>query len=121
MELILSSPQAYCGRNSLFVGALSVPLVWVFVVFIYPLTKPIAMLLDFALGREISNVLSRQMLLELVTLNVDSEEHAKKSGMTVEDGKVCMHAYTCLHAYGEDGKVCTHRTTCPHHLAQNIT
>ena len=65
-------PQAYCGRNSLFVGAISVPLVWAFVVVIYPLTKPISMLLDRLLGREISNVLSRKMLLELVTLNVDA-------------------------------------------------
>ena len=87
-------PQAYCGRNSLFVGALSVPLVWVFVVVCYPLCKPIAILLDVVLGREISNVLSRHMLLELVTLNVDSDEHAKQSGLTKEDGKLLKGALT---------------------------
>jgi metal transporter CNNM len=87
-------PQAYCGRNSLFIGALSVPLVWAFVVLTYPLTKPISMLLDRVLGREISNVLSRQMLLELVTLNVDSKDHAAKSGLTQEDGRLLKGALT---------------------------
>lgn len=87
-------PQAYCGRNSLFIGALSVPLVWVFVIVCYPLCKPIAMILDVVLGREISNVLSRHELLELVTLNVDSEAHAKESGLTKEDGKLLKGALT---------------------------
>lgn len=87
-------PQAYCGRNSLFVGALSVPLVWFFLVVCFPLCKPIAVILDFVLGREVSNVLSRHMLLELVTLNVDSDEHAKQSGLTKEDGKLLKGALT---------------------------
>lgn len=87
-------PQAYCGRNSLFIGALSVPLVWCFVIVCYPLCKPISMLLDVVLGREISNVLSRHMLLELVTLNVESDEHSKQSGLTKEDGKLLKGALT---------------------------
>jgi len=87
-------PQAYCGRNSLFVGAVSVPLVWCFVIVLYPLTKPIALLLDRMLGREISNILSRQMLLQLVNLNVNDAEHSKKSGLTIEDGKLLKGALT---------------------------
>ena len=87
-------PQAYCGRNSLFVGALSVPLVWVFLVVTYPLTKPIALVLDYLLGREISNVLSRQMLLQLVNLNVESADHNKKSGLTKDDHKLLKGALT---------------------------
>ena len=87
-------PQAYCGRNSLFVGALSVPLVWMFVIVTYPLTKPIALILDYLLGREVSNVLSRQMLLELVHLNLESEHHQKKTGLTTEDGKLLKGALT---------------------------
>jgi len=87
-------PQAYCGRNSLFVGAVSTPLVWVFVFLTYPVTKPIAVVLDKLLGREISCVLSRTMLLELVTLNVESSDHAKKSGLTQEDGRLLKGALT---------------------------
>lgn len=75
-------PQAYCGRNSLFVGAVSVPLVWCFVIVLYPLTKPIALLLDRMLGREISNILSRQMLLQLVNLNVNDAEHSTPRATT---------------------------------------
>ena len=45
-------PQAYCGRNALMVGAISVPLVKVFLVCLHPLTKPTAMILDRVLGRE---------------------------------------------------------------------
>lgn len=87
-------PQAYCGRNALFVGALSVPLVIFFIVATLPLTYPISKLLDCILGREISGVFSRQMLLELVSLNVDDEEHAKQSGLTKEDGKLLKGALT---------------------------
>ena len=87
-------PQAYCGRNSLFVGAISVPLVWAFVVATYPLTKPIALILDKLLGREVSNVFSRQMLLELVELNVEDTAHSKSSGLTKDDGKLLKGALT---------------------------
>ena len=87
-------PQAYCGRNSLFVGAISVPLVWVFMTVLLPLTYPIALILDRLLGREISSVMTRQMLHELVTLNIESAEHQKKSGLTREDGKLLKGALT---------------------------
>ena len=87
-------PQAYCGRNSLFVGAISTPLVWCFLIALLPITWPIAKVLDKLLGREISNVLSRKMLLELVTLNIESAAHQKQSGLTREDGKLLKGALT---------------------------
>jgi metal transporter CNNM len=83
-------PQAYCGRNSLYVGALFVPVVWAFVVVIYPLTKPIAMVLDHLLGREISAIYNRHGLLALVKINVK----AKESTITQDDGKLLTGALT---------------------------
>ena len=43
------------------------------------------------------------MLLELVTLNVESKDHNKKSGLTKEDGKLLKGALTF--------KVCARRST----------
>ena len=83
-------PQAYCGRNALMVGAISVPLVKVFLVCLYPLTKPIAMILDRVLGREISGVFSRKELLTLIKINVAQPE----SNINEGDAKLLGGALT---------------------------
>ena len=83
-------PQAYCGRNALFVGAISVPLVKVFLVCLYPLTKPIAMILDRVLGREISGVFSRKELLTLININVAQPQ----SNINAGDAKLLGGALT---------------------------
>ena len=59
-------PQSICSRHGLLIGSYSVPIVFFFMVLCLPIAFPIAKLLDHLLGREISAVLSRQMLLELV-------------------------------------------------------
>ena len=85
-------PQSVCSRHGLLVGAYSVPIVYCFLVLTAPVAWPIAKLLDYLLGREISSVLSRTMLLELININL--EETHKGSGLTSEDGKLLKGALT---------------------------
>jgi Cyclin M transmembrane N-terminal domain len=47
-------PQAICARYALEIGARVVPLVRVIVLLLWPITKPMAMGLDRALGEEVS-------------------------------------------------------------------
>ena len=44
------------------------------------LSYPISLVLDKLLGDEISNVFTRQGLMQLIQLNVMDPEHAKESG-----------------------------------------
>ncbi len=45
-------PQAYFSRNALRMGVRLYPLIWVYRLLLYPVTKPSAMLLDWWLGKE---------------------------------------------------------------------
>ena len=47
-------PQSVCSRYALAIGARSVPIVWVFLVVCLPIAYPISLVLDWALGREVS-------------------------------------------------------------------
>jgi CBS domain containing-hemolysin-like protein len=60
----------------------------------YPIAFPISLLLDRLLGREISGVFSRQGLLALVRLNVESEEHQQESGLSASDARILGGALT---------------------------
>ena len=79
-------PQAYCSRNALRIGALSVPLGWAVVVVLSPITFPISLLLDRLLGREVGAVFTRRGLLALVRLNREDDADRAESGLTLEDG-----------------------------------
>lgn len=87
-------PQSVCSRYALSIGARMVPLTYCFVVLTAPFSVPISLLLDKLLGDEISGVFTRQGLLELVKLNVESSEHAKASGLTKADGRLLGGALT---------------------------
>ncbi|MGA1598997.1 MAG: DUF21 domain-containing protein [bacterium] len=45
-------PQAYFSRNALRMGIRLYPLIWMYRVLLYPVTKPSALLLDWWLGKE---------------------------------------------------------------------
>lgn len=87
-------PQSVCSRYALSIGARTVPLTYCFVLLTAPFAIPISLLLDKLLGDEISGVFTRQGLLELVKLNVESAEHAKASGLTKADGRLLGGALT---------------------------
>ncbi|CEL99643.1 unnamed protein product [Vitrella brassicaformis CCMP3155] len=60
------APQAACSRYGLAVGAYTVWIVWIFVFLMYPIAKPIALLLDWILGEEMGSVLNRKQLKALL-------------------------------------------------------
>lgn len=64
-------PQSVCSKYGLYIGALSVPIVRVFVVAFYPLAWPISLLLDHALGRELRTIYNRKELDKLLSIAVE--------------------------------------------------
>jgi len=94
-------PQSVCSRHGLLVGAMAVPIVWMFVIICAPVAFPIAKLLDYVLGREISAPLNREMLLSLININLENAaadaekaEGKGENGLTKEDGKLLRGALT---------------------------
>ncbi|KAF7995021.1 hypothetical protein HCN44_004493 [Aphidius gifuensis] len=60
------SPQAFCSRHGLCVGAKTIYITKLTMWLTLPLSYPTSMLLDFLLGEEIGNVYNRERLKELV-------------------------------------------------------
>lgn len=87
-------PQSVCSRYALRIGARSVPLVWVFVALCYVVAWPIAKILDWVLGREVSAVYTKSELQCLIKLNVEDPARQKESGLTRDDGKILTGALT---------------------------
>ena len=88
------TPQSVCSRHALVVGYYSLPLVFLFVIVCFPVAFPISIVLDKLLGREISGVFSRQMLVSLINLNVNDPEHAKETDLTANDARLLRGALT---------------------------
>ena len=87
-------PQSICSRHALRVGSAALPIVWLFVIVCFPVAFPISLILDWLLGREVSGVFSRQGLLALIRLNVESAQHAVQSGLTRDDAQLLGGALT---------------------------
>lgn len=78
-------PQAYFSRYALWVGAKAVPVVKVLIIVMYVFTKPIAMVLDYALGEELGTVHTRRQLEEVIKFHgqqnlLDNEEVGMMKG-----------------------------------------
>jgi len=85
-------PQAACSRYSLQIGAAATPVVWFFVVLMFPFAYPISKVLDYLLGGEVAAAYQRSELVSLIKLNVEDAAHAKESGLTANDGKLLTGA-----------------------------
>ena len=59
------TPQSICSRHGLMIGAYTVIIVRIFIVLLYIIAKPIAMVLDCILGEELGNILSKDQLKKL--------------------------------------------------------
>ena len=67
-------PQAFCARYGLEVGSKAAPLVNVIIFLFYPFTKPLALMLDCALGEEKGNSYNRAGLRKLVKMHVEARQ-----------------------------------------------
>jgi len=67
-------PQAVISRYAMAFGAKTAWIVKILIVLFYPITYPIAWILDKALGREMPNVYSRNELLSIIEEHEDSDE-----------------------------------------------
>eukprot|EP01029_Cantina_marsupialis_P012982 TRINITY_DN2879_c0_g1_i2.p1 TRINITY_DN2879_c0_g1~~TRINITY_DN2879_c0_g1_i2.p1 ORF type:complete len:503 (+),score=170.14 TRINITY_DN2879_c0_g1_i2:400-1908(+) len=92
-------PQACCSRYALTIGSKAIPIVKVIMFFLYPMTKPIAVILDKALGEEIGTIHNKKQLLKLLTIHVehdaiDAEEGKVMSGAIQYSDKIVMDCMT---------------------------
>jgi len=67
------APQAICSRYALQIGSKTVPLVKVIMFLIYPVAKPLAFVLDKALGEELATTYSGAEMLKLLQIHVQEE------------------------------------------------
>lgn len=63
-------PQAICARHGLTIGNKTVPLVKVLILILYPVAKPLALCLDYALGEELATVYSNAEMTKLLQIHV---------------------------------------------------
>lgn len=73
------APQATFSRYGLSLGARVVWLVKIFIFVLYPVCKPIALILDWILGHELPSMYSKQELIKLV------EEHKYSTDSDVDE------------------------------------
>lgn len=81
-------PQASCSRYALHIGAVCIPIVKALMFLMYPVTKPMSMLLDYVLGEELGTIHSRKELTELLRI------HVAHGAMDVETGQISAGAIT---------------------------
>ena len=67
-------PQAYFSRNALRIGALLAPILRFYQVLLYPVAKPIALLLDLWLGKEGIQYLAERDMREMIRQHIKAEE-----------------------------------------------
>ena len=80
-------PQAFFARHALTLGSKVTWIVWIFLITLYPISKPMALVLDFALGREMPTIFSRRELrLFLKEQKKSNKTGAKKYQFNIMEG-----------------------------------
>ncbi len=108
-------PQAIFNRHAIKLGARLTWLVRLFLIVLYPITKPIAVALDKTLGSELPNIYSKQELMKLIEEHEDAnesdldedEERIIKGALTFSDKKVrdIMTPRTVVHAFEREAVI----------------
>lgn len=84
------SPQAVFSRFALFLGAKTAWIVKIFIFVLYPIAKPISVLLDKLLGEELPTIYSKKELMKIIE---EHEDH-KASDVSEEEEKIVKGALT---------------------------
>ncbi len=67
-------PQAYFSRNALRIGAKLAPVLAIYQILLYPVAKPVALLLDAWLGKEGIEYFRERGIREIIRKHMDAEE-----------------------------------------------
>ncbi|KAL7466285.1 hypothetical protein ACHAXS_006590 [Conticribra weissflogii] len=74
------APQAFCSRYALQVGEKTVPIVKVVMVLLYPITKPLSLVLNKLLGHEIGTTYSTSEMAKLIEIHVQRGHFQRDTG-----------------------------------------
>jgi len=74
------APQAFCSRYALQVGEKTVPIVKIVLVLLYPITKPLSLVLNKLLGHEIGTTYSTSEMAKLIEMHVQRGHFQRDTG-----------------------------------------
>jgi metal transporter CNNM len=83
-------PQAFFSRYALSFGAKFVWIVKFFIILFYPVSKPLSMLLDYVLGKEMPAIWSKQEIQEIIKHHEDSPD----SSIDEDEERIILGALT---------------------------
>ena len=78
------TPQSICARYGLYIGALSIPIVWLYMIVLFPFAWPIALILDKFLGEEMGVIYNKKELEMLMQMHVEDQE----TPLTIRDQEI---------------------------------
>ena len=99
-------PQAFFSKYALDIGYFFVPVVRFFIFILYPLTWPIAWVLERILGREEDTIFTREEISEMIK---DHEDH-HLSDLDSDEERVILGALT--YSDKKAGEIMTYRDEC---------
>lgn len=85
-------PMSICsnGKYALYLGSTSIPILRLSLVILYPVAKPLGMLLDWLVPHDAGDVFDREELKRLIALH--SEKFASKTGIGGEESRMIIGA-----------------------------
>jgi len=92
------TPQAIFSRYALILGAKTAWLVRIFIIVLFPISWPIAWVLNKTLGDELATIYSKQELMKIV----EEHEGMKESAVDAEEEKIVKGALTFSDKYVRD-------------------
>lgn len=90
-------PQATFARHAFYIGSKTTWLVWFLMKLLWPLAKPMSMLLDFIFGKELNELFSKdelEALLEDQSSKIDSDERRIMIGAMKYSDKTAVEVIT---------------------------
>ena len=82
-------PMSICkSSQALRIAAAGVPLLKVFIVLLYPIAKPLGLMLDYMVHHSVGQIYDRQELMELMKLH--ASRLAAESGLDTDEGNILV-------------------------------